>query len=56
MARATEKMGNIDVCAEGGKATVRNLKFLLVVCEHTITINLSKKWVDIASFKVIPET
>ena len=55
MERVKEKRENIDACAESRKATIRNLKFLQVVCEHTIAINLSKKGVDIASFKVITE-
>ena len=55
MARVKEKRGNIYVCAESRKATIRNLKFLLAVYEHTIGINLSKKGMDIAFFNVIPE-
>ena len=55
MTRMKEKRGNIDVCTESRKATVRKLKFLLVVYEDTIGINLSKKGVDVAFFKVISE-
>ena len=55
MTRMKEKRGNIDVCTESRKATVRKLKFLLVVYEDTIAINLSKKGVDVAFFKVISE-
>ena len=55
MATVREKRGSINVCAEGRKATIRNLTFFLVVYEHTIAISLSKIVVDLASFKVIPE-
>ena len=55
MARVKEKRENIHVFAESRKAIIRNLKFLLNVCEHAIAINLSKKRVDIASYKVITE-
>ena len=55
MTRMKEKRENIDVCTESRKATVRKLKFLLVVYEDTIAINLSKKGVDVAFFKVISE-
>ena len=51
MTRMKEKRGNIDVCTESRKATVRKLKFLLVVYEDTIAINLSKKGVDVAFLK-----
>ena len=50
MARVKEKRGNIDMRGEGRKATIRNLKFLLVVYQHTIAISLSKKRVDIAFY------
>ena len=46
------KSGNIDVCAENRKTTIRNSKLLLFAYEHTLAINLSKKVVDIAFFKV----
>ena len=55
MARAKKKKGDIDVCAESRKATVRNLNFLLVLYEYTIAISFSGKGVDIAFFKVIPK-
>ena len=55
MARVKEKRENIDVCAESRKATIRNSKFLLDFYEHAIGRSLSKKRVDIASFKVATE-
>ena len=55
MTRVKEKRGNIYVCTESTKATIRNLKILLAVSEYTIAIILSKKGVDIAFFKTMPE-
>ena len=55
MTRVKEKRGNIYVCTESRKATIRNLKILLAVSEYTIAIILSKKGVDIAFFKTMPE-
>ena len=55
MTRVKEKRENIDVRAESRKATIRKSKFLLDVYEHTIVRSLSKKRVDIASFKVTTE-
>ena len=55
MAKVKKKRGNINVCSEGKKAIIRNLKFLLVIYKHSIARNLSKKGVDIASAKVILE-
>ena len=51
MTRVKEKRGNIYVCTESRKATIRNLKILIAVYEYTIVINLSKKGVDIAFLK-----
>ena len=48
MPRVKEKRGNIYVCGERRKTTIRNLNFLLAVYEYTIATNLSKKGVDIA--------
>ena len=47
MAGVKEKQGNIDECAESRKATITNLKFLLIVYEHTIPTDFSKKEMDI---------
>ena len=55
MARVKEKKENIDVRAESRKARIRNSKFFLDVYEHAIARSLSKKRVDIASFKVTTE-
>ena len=55
MARVKEKGGNIYVCAESRKATIRNSKFLLAVYEHTIGIKLSKNRMDILFFNVTSE-
>ena len=43
MVRAKERSGNLDIWAESRKATITDLKFLLVVYEHTIAINLFVK-------------
>ena len=48
MEKMKETRENIDVCPESKKAARRNLKLLLVVCEDTIAINLSKKSIDIS--------
>ena len=49
MARMKKKRGNIYVCADSKKATIRKPKLLLGAYQHILAINLSTKGVDIAS-------